>query len=312
MERALHEALSLSRRQEGVAGEAARMGRRAGGYEEAAEAQQNLLSGTARLTDRVLRTAQKTFFIRPELRQALGASLGRMKESVSLLEERNGPGASVRGREAMGALNRAAILLRRAMSDLDASASASGMDGMIERMRSLADRQSRVNRGTQQMLGPGGEGSVPDPNGELSQLAAEQEAIRQALRQLEGGGGGRGGGRGRMDKIGEEMDRVLRDMRDRVSRRTVERQRQILGRMLDATRSIRQRGFSEDRQSEVGKDTRYAGPSALPEDLGQGTDPLREAMLRALKEGYPGEYRALIRGYFEALVKERAEKEGEK
>ncbi|MBI2952549.1 hypothetical protein HYY27_10655, partial [bacterium] len=54
------------------------------------------------------------------------------------------------------------------------------------------------------------------------------------------------------------------------------------------------------------------GPWALPEDLGQGTDPLREAMLRALKEGYPGEYRALIRGYFEALVKERAEKEGEK
>jgi hypothetical protein len=92
----------------------------------------------------------------------------------------------------------------------------------------------------------------------------------------------------------------------------VERQREILSRMLDATRSIRQRGFSEERQSEVGKDYRYAGPWALPEDLGQGTDPLREAMLRALKEGYPGEYRALIRGYFEGLVKERAEKEEDK
>lgn len=312
MERALHEAVALSRRQEEVTREAAGMDRSAAGYDRAAGAQQDLLLGTTRLTDRVLQTAQKTFFIRPELRQALGASLSRMKESVSLLEDRNGPAASGRAREAMGALNRAALLLRKAMSDLDASASATGMDEMIERMRSLADRQSRVNQGTQQMLGPGGEGMSFDPNGELSQLAAEQEAIRQALRQIEQGMEGQGGVLGRMDKVGEEMDRVLEDLRGRVSRKTVERQRQILSRMLDATRSIRQRGFSEERQSEVGKDYRYAGPSALPEDLGQGTDPLREAMLRALKEGYPGEYRALIRGYFEALVKERAEKEGEK
>jgi hypothetical protein len=122
---------------------------------------------------------------------------------------------------------------------------------------------------------------------------------------------GQGGMLGRLDKVGEEMDRVLQDMRDRVTRKTVERQQQILSRMLDATRSIRQRGFSEERESEVGKDYRYAGPSALPEGLGEGADPLREAMLRALKEGYPGEYRALIRGYFEALARDRGSKGAE-
>ena len=309
MERALHEAVALSRREEEVARETAGMDRGAPGHERAAGAQQDLLSGAARLTDRVMQTGEKTFFIRHELRRALGASLRRMKEAVSLLEDRNGAGASERAREAMGALNEAAILLRQAMSDLDASASATGMDEMIERMRALTDRQSRVNQGTQEMLGPGEQGTSFDPNGGLSQLAAEQEAIRQAFRQMEGGMEGQGGALGRLDRIGEEMDRVLEDLRGRVSRKTVERQREILSRMLDATRSIRQRGFSEERQSEVGKDYRYAGPWALPEDLGQGTDPLREAMLRALKEGYPGEYRALIRGYFEALVKERAEKE---
>ena len=150
---------------------------------------------------------------------------------------------------------------------------------------------------------------LPDPDGMLAQMAAEQEAIRRALQQIEQGMRGHGGMLGRMDKIGEEMDRVLQDMKDRVNRKTVERQRQILGRMLDATRSIRQQGLSEDRESEAGKDTPYVGPAALPEGLGEGTDPLREAMLRALKEGYSGEYRALIRGYFEALVKERAEQE---
>ncbi len=309
MDRALHEAVALSRRQEEVARETAGMDRNAADYGPVAGTQQDLLTGTTRLTERVLQAAQKTFFIRPELRQALGASLSRMKEAVSLLEDRNGPAASGKGREAMGALNQAALMLRKAMSDLNASASATGMDEMIERMRSLADRQSKVNRGTQQMLGPGEEGMSFDPNGALSQLAAEQEAIRQALRQFEQGMGGQGGALGRMDKVGEEMDRVLQDMRGKVSRKTVERQQQILSRMLDATRSIRQRGLSEERQSEVGKDYRYVGPSALPENLGQGTDPLREAMLRALKEGYPGEYRALIRSYFEALVKERGAKE---
>ena len=307
LERSLREALALSRQQEAVTQAASEAGRAAMDFGGVAEAQQNLMAGTARVTDRVLQAGKKTFFVTPELRQALGASLSRMQSAIARLEERNGAGAAGQAREAMGALNQAAILMRKAMADLEASASASGLDEMIEKMRSLADRQSKVNQGTEQMLG-GGQGMLPDPDGMLSQMAAEQEAIRQALQQLEQGMQGQGGMLGRVDKIGEEMDRVLQDMKDRVSRRTVDRQRQSLSRMLDATRSIRQQGLSEERESEVGKDARYAGPSALPEGLGEGTDPLHEAMLRALKEGYSGEYRALIRGYFEALVKERGEK----
>lgn len=309
LERALRETLALSRRQEEVTQAASEIGQGVKDVGTVAEAQQNLLAGSARVADRVLQAGKKTFFITPELRQALGASLSRMQSAIARMEERNGAGAAGQGREAMGSLNQAAILMRKAMSDLEASSSASGLDEMIEKMRSLADRQSKVNQGTERMMGTGGQGALPDPDGMLSQMAAEQEAIRQALQQLEQGMQGKGGMLGRMDRIGEEMDRVLQDMKDRVSRKTVDRQRQILSRMLDATRSIRQQGLSEERESEVGKDYRYTGPSALPEGLGEGADPLREAMLRALKEGYAGEYRALIRGYFEALVKERGEKE---
>ena len=228
-----------------------------------------------------------------------------------MLEGRNGPAAADRGREAMGGLNQAAILLRRALSDLAASASAMGMDEVIQQMEAMADRQSVVNRGTQQLLGAGEKALTGPGEDGLSELAAEQEAIRQALQELQDRLGGQTGILGRLDKIGEEMEKVLQDLQKGASRRTVERQQQILSRMLDATRSIRQQGYSDERVSEVGKDFRYAGPTSLPEDQGEGRDPLREAMLRALKEGYPGEYRTIIRGYFEALAGDRARQGGE-
>ncbi len=304
LERALHETISLSVRQEEVS---KAVGELKGGtmrYDRMVQTQGNLLSGTTRLTDRVMEVGKRKFFVKSELRQALGASIGRMKEAVSFFEKRNGLGASVHGRKAMGSLNQAAILFRKALADLDASASATGFEEMIQQMQSLAERQSGVNEGTRQMLGAGGQGVQVDPRGALAQLAAEQEVIRQALEQLQSQEGRRGM-LGSLDRIGDEMDRVLQDMQTRVTRRTLERQERILSRMLDATRSIRQRGFSEEHFSEVGRDYRYTGPSSLPEGLGQRSAPLREAMLRALKEGYPGEYRRLIRSYFEALARDQ-------
>ena len=51
--------------------------------------------------------------------------------------------------------------------------------------------------------------------------------------------------------MGNAMDEVIRDMlADNINRKTIERQQQILSRMLDAQKSVREREFSKKRRAE--------------------------------------------------------------
>jgi hypothetical protein len=106
--------------------------------------------------------------------------------------------------------------------------------------------------------------------------------------------------------MGSDISEVVKDLkRKQVSPRTIDRQKRILSRLLDAQRSIRERGHSKQRKSQTGKDYVVRSPGALPQGLGEHEDVLREDLLKALKEGYPKEYEELIRHYFEALAREQ-------
>ncbi len=274
---------------------------------ELAEVQQSLFSGTSKIADRLFETSQKTFFITPSIGRALGESLERMKEATSLLERGNGRLASSHQRKAMSSLNETVNLLRGAMGDISSSESGTGFQEMLEQMKALSQQQQGVNQGTESLFGGGQMGLSPEQQAAnnatmMAQLLAQQEDIRRAIEGLQRAMEQKRGLLGRLDKIGTEIEEVTRDLASgRISRRTIERQRDILSRMLDAQRSIYERSYSRKRQSKEGKDTDYQGSGSLPEDLGQRRNLLREYLLKALKEGYSQEYINLIRKYFESL-----------
>ena len=74
--------------------------------------------------------------------------------------------------------------------------------------------------------------------------------------------------------------------------------------MLDAQTAMRERGKSRKRQARTAENVPYKGPGSLPADLGEADNPLRRHMRDALKEGYSAEYQALIRQYFENLIRD--------
>jgi hypothetical protein len=109
---------------------------------------------------------------------------------------------------------------------------------------------------------------------------------------------------GRLDEISRMAEDVVKDLENRsIKRRTINLQRKILSRLLDAQKSLKERDFSEKRKSRAGVDVIREGPAKLPEDLGERTSRLNSELLKALKEGYAKEYEVLIRNYFEALRK---------
>ena len=86
---------------------------------------------------------------------------------------------------------------------------------------------------------------------------------------------------------------------------TLERQKRILSRMLNASRSLHQRDFSPRRLSETAKvyERIYRPDDRSAQELESGSVWLD--MARALEEDFPPEYEPLIRAYFRSLARMR-------
>ncbi len=301
LKRVLHDLLSLSRAQEQTAIKADGARNR----EEAAPLaleQARTMSSANRMAQRILDAAQQSFFVPPQTEAALGKALKHMEEAAGHLNNGNSQSAAQQSREAMGALNNAAMMIQNALGQMSASASGTGFDEMMQQMAQLSEQQGDVNAQMQSMFGNPQPGMGNQPGWE--QMAARQQAIQQALNALRQKlAQQRKQAMGDMGKISGDMEETVKELRQRqITPETLNRQQDILSRMLDAQKSMRQRGKSRQRESQTGDNVSYRGPGSLPNDLGEADNPLRRYLRDALKEGYSAEYQTMIRRYFEALM----------
>jgi hypothetical protein len=173
----------------------------------------------------------------------------------------------------------------------------------MQRLLGLSGQQQALNQETQQM-GEQGMSSMQQ-RAAMARLAAQQLAVQKSLQQLMAETGQRPEILGRLDQVAKDMEEVVKNLQNRnVDRQTIERQQQILSRMLDAQRSMKERDFSKQRQAETGKTYRALSPGALPPELGDLPNRLQQDLLRALKENYARDYKELIQKYFDALSKQ--------
>jgi hypothetical protein len=296
--------LNVSRSQEQVAGRA-KQGNRAP-QEDLAKHQTRDLNATARIAERMADASKKTFLIPPEAGPGLQNAMNQMQKSVGDLQRGLGSRASTDAREAMAGLNTAAMAAWEAISAVKGAGSATGLDEMLQQLADTSDRQGDLNAETEGMMGQPGPGGKPQDG--LGSLSAEQQAIQQMLDELrQKFGQQEGDALGDLGKISEDMEDVAQRLsRDQLDNRTVDQQRGILSRMLDAQRSLRQRGFSNDREARTGSSFAYRGPRSLPTDLGESDNPLRSRLREALGQGFRQEDQALIRKYFDRLMDDAA------
>jgi len=271
-----------------------------------AKEQQDLQAGAKKVADQLAEAGQKTMFLTPEIMRQMGGSLSKMGQAQQQLQQGNAGGAKQSGQDAQQGLNQTVMSLMDAMGRMQASGSASGLQEALEQMAGLSQQQEGVNQGTQGMMPIPGEGQLSlQQRAEMARLAAEQGAIGKGMRDVQRSleGTGESGLQGRVNEIAKDMEKVAEDLKTRkVDRQTIERQQKILTRLLDAQRSVRERDMTERRKSEVAKPYEPKPPKPLPGDLGDQQKKVREALLKALKEGYPPEYEELIRAYFKALA----------
>ncbi len=308
LNRSSHELLNLSKQQEGLMQSTQSMDRNSPGMNQAADQQQDLLSGLSRVTNQLYELSQNTFFVTPEIGKAVGKSMAGMQGALQSYEERNS-GLTVRNQgQALSGLNEAIMEIRNSLQSMSGASSAIGFQEMMQRLTGLSNQQQGINQQTSE-LGEG-QGMTMEQQAAMSRLAAEQGSVRKSLEQLLKEAGNRSDLLGDLEKIGNEMEEVVQDLETRnLSRNTLNRQKQILSRLLDAQRSMHNRDFSKKREAETGKEYQMTSPQSLPSTLLSQKDILKNELLKAMKEGYSKDFRELIQKYFEALTREKQAEE---
>jgi hypothetical protein len=233
----------------------------------------------------------------------------QLTRSLEQMAERNQNAASVATRQALGGINELSYLIANLLEQLqDSDNSGSGSGGMstqqmMEQMQQMGENQQQINQQIQDMINDmQGERLRNDQMERLNQLSRQQNQIRKQLQDLRRNGGTKGG-----DKLGSELERMIEDMEDTINElrgglvdpTLIERQQNILSRMLEAENALQERDEEEKREGQTGNQIRrQESPEMTLEELEKE---IRNRLNDPDFSKYSNDYQRLIEKYFELL-----------
>ncbi len=313
LRRALSDVLTLSQKQEDLRRGIRNTASEAPALREDARGQVELSEGLATVIDSLQNLAKDIPQMSREVQRQSGEAVRQMSRAVDAMTERAVDEAVGHQKASMMHLNELALMLSDVMNQMmNASGSGEGstsMQQMIQQMQEMAGQQQQLNQQIQEFLNDAqGNRLSVDMQERLQQMSSQQRAIKQQLDQLRRNPEARGKLLGDLERIGSQMEETIEELEQRqVQPEMIERQQQILQRLLDAQRSIHQRGQEDQREGREGSDILRESPGELPPE--EAADKLRRDLIKALESGYAPDYEDLIKRYFELLQKQTMERE---
>lgn len=310
MRRAIDDANYLSRSQEDLLREAAVLSPRSTMIREIAGDQQEIARSSEGLRDVIADLGKKSPFVAAELQQILNSAMANMEQATQKFDARQTGQALRNQRNAMVDLNKAAQRLLESLDQQKQCNNAGSCDKPTQDLESLSKKQNQLNQKSQKPGGnqqPNFETGMPDREG-LKRLAAEQGAIRKSLEQLERDLGGSRQILGRLKDIAREMKKIEESLESgEVGSEVRERQLKVYSRMLEASRSLQRKDFSEQRKSEVATNETILLPPELSGNILDDRTSIEDRLRRFLGDEYPAQYEDQIKAYFRALLRIESE-----
>jgi len=254
----------------------------------------------------VYKLASQSFKLPREAMHSLAsASRDAQAFKQSLIQGKKGT-AKQQGRSAQHQIDRATSYLLAALAENSGQAgSSTGLDELMQSLSAMSLAQLSLN---QQMGGLlplpiSTESMTAGQRQALSELMAQQSALRQQMEELTQAAGQEPGLSGMLEGIIEEMKALEEDMARYVGqRRMVDRGEHIFRRLLDARNVLRKKNETRERERETGTLWQGLTSPSLPQDAGERNLYLKKELLRFLQSDYPEEYKRLARAYLEALL----------
>lgn len=312
LRRQLENILELSKKEEALKDASKSIDPNSVRFRESARDQNETLEELSNIIEALSEVGKKSFAVTPEMGKELGSAIRQMGEAQQQIEFRNPGGTSQKQEDAMSSLNRAAMLMQNALNSMMQNGKGGmGMAGLMARLQQMAGMQGAINQGTEQAMGMGkssGDEISAEQAAEYKRLAGQQGSLQKSLEQLAQEAKNSGEYSrllGDLDKIAEEMKEVQSDLsQGKVNPETQQKQDRIFSRLLESTKSTRERDFEKRRRAESGKNIFKQSPAEIDFSSQEGKNRLRDELLKVREGKYTKDYEDLIRKYFEQLEKE--------
>ncbi|WP_436514450.1 DUF4175 family protein [Ekhidna sp. To15] len=210
------------------------------------------------IQDSLLSLASKVVQISSYVTREVGSINENIDEAIDYLKDRNRGRALSSQQFAMTSINNLALLLDDTMQQMQMSmseamgSSSSGDKKQPQGMPDLQELQNQLGERINELKGSGKSGR--ELSEELARIAAEQEMIRRQMEMLKEAQDGKpGGGLG-----GDDMKRAIDMMEQnevdlvnkRLTQQLINRQKQIVTRMLEAEKAQRDQEMDEEREAD--------------------------------------------------------------
>jgi hypothetical protein len=270
--------------------------------------QKQLLDDMYMVKDSLDELAKRVFQIEKFVTDESNKIVKAMRDATKAMDDKHMPRTTENQHESMTSINNLANMLTDVMQQMQQQMqSKSGAMGMCKKpggsrpnMQKLGEQQGKLNQMMQQMMQ--GKGMSPQKLGEMARM---QEAIRKQLKDAHDKikGEGEDGMLGDMGKIMKDMKDTEDELKNKIlTERTMKRQQQILNRLLDSQKSVREKNqFENKRESRSGEEKEMVSPDKL--ELEEYKNRLRQELLKSNQLEYSSDFIILIEKYFKLLEK---------
>lgn len=300
----------LSEEQEEILNLTSGLQDRSAAFVELARRERNALQNFNAVADSLFEVSKEIPQFTNRINTRRGEVQKTMNQAVNAMIERERNNSTNAQRLSMAGLNEIGTLLADLIDQLqDQEGGGGGGDGMsmqqmMEQMQNMGEQQQQLNQQIQDFINDmQGDRLSQDNMERLDQMARQQNQIREQLRNLQRSGGLDPGDQAlsELERLAEEMEDAINDMRGgSVDQLMVQRQQNILSRMLETERSLQERDEDEERrEGEAPSDYDISrAPEFTMEELQQK---IRTGLQDPNQTRFNEDYQRLIERYFELL-----------
>jgi hypothetical protein len=292
--------IHLSFEQEGLMKAYGKMDKNSPEYIKATQHQKKLKDDAKMIEDSLFALSKRVVQLESTINREISSINNNMEKTINFMADRHIPMAASRQQYVMTSINNLALLFDEALQQMQKQAQqkpgkgscnkpgGKGQPkpgfGTIKKMQQQLQKQMEaMKKAMEKGNKPGGK-KPGEKKGDgiglggmsksLAQMAAQQAKIREELNKLKNGKNGQG-----INGLSKLMEQNETDIvNKRITQQTINRQKEILTRLLESEKADREREWDDKRESKEGKKTKTNNPEFFFEDnidKGQEVDLLK-------------------------------------
>ncbi len=297
--------LLLSESQEEITLKTAQQPFRGNGFVDLARMENNVNQTFGTTMDSLMSVASKVPQLSNMILEKKTQVQKNLDNSLRFLAERDNGNASAETRFVLSGINELGSMIANLLDQMESqnNGGSGGSGSMMQQMQQMGKDQQQLNQMIQDMINDiQGERLSQDQMERLNQMARQQNSIRRQLEEMRQNGGLPEGDRimSELERVAQEMEDAINDLRGgRMDRQFINRQQNILSRMLDAEKALQERDEDEKRKGSTGDQNLRALPPELT--LEELRKRIRSRLSDPNMSKFSDDYQKLIEKYFEVL-----------